>query len=67
MVLRYVFKLWEHIGGVGVQRVPALSQVSTLTKVTEQIVVEQPSSLFTLPTSSIVTYWTRLVVKYRTL
>ena len=67
MVLRYVFKLWEHIGGVGVQRVPALSQVSTLTKVIKQIVVEQPSSLFTLPTSSIITYWTRLVVKYCTL
>ena len=65
MVSRYVFKLSEHNGGVGVRRVPALSQVSTLTTVTEQIVAEQLSSLFTLPTSSTVTSWTRLVVKYR--
>ena len=62
-----VFKLWEHNGGIRVGRVPALSQVSALTKVTEQIVVEQSSSLFTLPTSSTVTYWTRLVVKYHML
>ena len=72
MVSRYVFKLWEpgtprNINvGVGVRRVPALSQVSTLTKVTEQM-AEQLSSLFTLPTSSTVTSWTRLVVKYRML
>ena len=72
MVSRYVFKLWEpgtprDINvGIGVRRVPALSQVSTLTKVTEQM-AEQLSSLFTLLTSSTVTSWTRLVVKYRML
>ena len=64
MVSRYVFKLSEHNAGVGVRRVPALSQVSTLTEVTEQTVVEQLSSLFTLLTSSTVTSWIRLVVKH---
>ena len=58
-----VFKLWERNDGVPVGRVPALSQVSTLTKVTEQTMVEQPSSLFTLRMSSTITYWTRLAVK----
>ena len=61
-----VFKSLDHNGDVRIGRVPALSEVSTLTQVTEQIVVEQLSSLFTLPTSSTVTYWTRLVVKYHT-
>ena len=65
IVSKNVFKIWEH-NGPRVSRVPALSQVSTLTKVTEQTVIEQPSSLFTLPTSSTVTCWTRLVIKYRT-
>ena len=70
IVSRYVFRLWEPGTlrdtnlGVRVGRVPVLSQVSTLTQVTGQMVDEQPSSLFTLPTSSTITYWTRLVVKY---